>query len=206
MLLEIRPENPDDRAIAQVVDCLKRGGVIIYPTDTIYSIGCDLNNKRALERVAKLKGVKLRNANFSLICYDLSTLGDYTKQFSRPVFKAMNKALPGPFTFILNASNRIPKLFDSNKKEIGIRIPDHEITRQLVYNLGNPLVGTSVHHDDEILEYRTDPQRIHEEYENRVDIVIDGGFGRNVPSTVVDCTNDGIEIVREGIGNIDLLN
>ena len=164
MLLDIRQENPDDRQINQVVECLRKGGVIIYPTDSVYSIGCDLNNKRAIERVAKIKGVKLRKAKFSLICYDLSTLGDYTKQFSRSVFKAMNKALPGPFTFILNASNRIPKLFDSNRKEIGIRIPDNEITRKIVYELGNPIIATSVLDDDEGLEYTTDPELIYEKF------------------------------------------
>ena len=205
MLIEILPENPDHRKIREVVDCLKKGGIIIYPTDSIYSIGCDLFNKRAIEKVAKLKGIRLRNAQFSLICYDLSSLGDYTKQFSRPVYKAMNKALPGPFTFILNASNRIPKLFDSNKKEVGIRIPDNKIAREIVKELGNPIVATSVHNDDEILEYTTDPYEIYEKFSGQVDLVVDGGYGNNEPSTVVDCTNDGIEIVREGIGDIDLL-
>jgi tRNA threonylcarbamoyl adenosine modification protein (Sua5/YciO/YrdC/YwlC family) len=205
MLLEIRQKNPDDRQIMQVVECLRKGGIVIYPTDSVYSIGCDLNNKRAIEKVAKIKGIKFRKAQFSLICYDLSSLGDYTKQFSRSVFKAMNKALPGPFTFILNASNRVPKLFDSNRKEIGIRIPDCEITRRIVQELGNPIVATSVHDDDEIIEYTTDPELIYEKFQNLVDIVIDGGFGNNEPSTVVDCTRDKIEIVREGIGDIDLL-
>jgi len=205
MLLEIRQENPDDRQIDQVVECLRKGGIIIYPTDSVYSIGCDLNNKRAIEKVAKIKGIKLRKAQFSLICFDLSSLGDYTKQFSRSVFKAMNKALPGPFTFILNASNRVPKLFDSNRKEIGIRIPDCEITRRIVQELGNPIIATSVLDDDEILEYTTDPELIYEKFQNQVDIVINGGYGNNEPSTVVDCTRDEIEIVREGIGDIDLL-
>jgi len=205
MLLEIRQENPDDRQIDQVVECLRKGGIIIYPTDSVYSIGCDLNNKRAIEKVAKIKGIKLRKAQFSLICFDLSSLGDYTKQFSRSVFKAMNKALPGPFTFILNASNRVPKLFDSNRKEIGIRIPDCEITRRIVQELGNPIIATSVLDDDEVLEYTTDPELIYEKFQNQVDIVINGGYGNNEPSTVVDCTRDEIEIVREGIGDIDLL-
>lgn len=205
MLIEVRPDDPDDRQIREIVNCLKKGGVIIYPTDSVYSIGCDLNNKRAIEKVARLKGVKLRKANFSLICYDLSTLGDYTKQFSRSVFKAMNKALPGPYTFILNASNRVPKLFDSNKKEIGIRIPNNPIPRRIVFELGNPLIATSVHDDDEVLEYTTDPQLIYEKFKHQVDMVIDGGYGNNEASTVVDCTNDEIEIIREGIGDINLL-
>lgn len=205
MLIEIHPENPEDRKIEEVVNCLKRGGVIIYPTDTIYSIGCDLKNKKAIERVAKLKGVKLRNANFSLICFDLSALGDYTKQFGRSVFKAMNKALPGPFTFILNASNKVPKLFDTNRKEVGIRIPNNKIARQIVQVLGNPIIATSVHDDDDVLEYTTDPTLIHEKYEHLVDLVISGGYGNNQPSTVVNCTNDVIEIVREGIGDTELL-
>jgi len=205
MLLAIHPDNPDSRKIQEVVNCLRKGGIIIYPTDTIYSIGCDLKNKKAIEKVAKLKGLKVRKAQFSLICYDLSTLGNYTKQFGRTVFKAMNKALPGPYTFILNASNKVPKLFDTNKKEIGIRIPDNNIARQIVFELGNPIIATSVHDDDVVLEYTTDPELIFEKYKNQVDLVIDGGYGKNNPSTVVDCTNEEIVILREGIGDVDLL-
>jgi tRNA threonylcarbamoyl adenosine modification protein (Sua5/YciO/YrdC/YwlC family) len=203
MLLEIHPDNPDTRKIDQIVKCLKDGGVIIYPTDTVYSIGCDLMNKRAIEKVARIKGIKPEKANFSIVCYDVSSLGDYTKQFSRQVFKVMNKALPGPFTFILNASNKVPKLFDSNKKTIGIRIPNNNIAREIVAALGNPIIATSVHDDDEILEYTTDPQLIHEKFENLVDIVIDGGYGKNEASTIIDCTNDDIEVVREGLVPID---
>ena len=205
MLIEIHPDNPEPRKITEVVNCLRKGGVIIYPTDTIYSIGCDLRNKKAIENVARLKGVRLRKAQFSLICYDLSSIGDYTKQFDRSVFKAMNKALPGPYTFILNAGNKVPKLFETNKKEVGIRIPDNNIARQVVHELGNPIIATSVHDDDEILEYTTDPSLIHEKYENMVDLVIDGGYGKNNPSTIVDCTDGEINVIREGIGSIDVL-
>ena len=205
MLIEIHPDNPEPRKIREVVNCLRKGGVIIYPTDTIYSIGCDLRNKKAIEKVARLKGVRLRKAQFSLICYDLSSIGDYTKQFDRSVFKAMNKALPGPYTFILNAGNKVPKLFETNKKEVGIRIPDNNIARQVVHELGNPIIATSVHDDDEILEYTTDPSLIHEKYENMVDLVIDGGYGKNNPSTIVDCTDGEINVIREGIGSIDVL-
>ena len=205
MLIEIHPDNPEPRKITEVVNCLRKGGVIIYPTDTIYSIGCDLRNKKAIEKVARLKGVRLRKAQFSLICYDLSSIGDYTKQFDRSVFKAMNKALPGPYTFILNAGNKVPKLFETNKKEVGIRIPDNNIARQVVHELGNPIIATSVHDDDEILEYTTDPSLIHEKYENMVDLVIDGGYGKNNPSNIVDCTDGEINVIREGIGSIDVL-
>ena len=205
MLIEIHPDNPEPRKITEVVNCLRKGGVIIYPTDTIYSIGCDLRNKKAIEKVARLKGVRLRKAQFSLICFDLSSIGDYTKQFDRSVFKAMNKALPGPYTFILNAGNKVPKLFETNKKEVGIRIPDNNIARQVVHELGNPIIATSVHDDDEILEYTTDPSLIHEKYENMVDLVIDGGYGKNNPSTIVDCTDGEINVIREGIGSIDVL-
>ena len=205
MLIEIHPDNPEPRKITEVANCLRKGGVIIYPTDTIYSIGCDLRNKKAIEKVARLKGVRLRKAQFSLICYDLSSIGDYTKQFDRSVFKAMNKALPGPYTFILNAGNKVPKLFETNKKEVGIRIPDNNIARQVVHELGNPIIATSVHDDDEILEYTTDPSLIHEKYENMVDLVIDGGYGKNNPSTIVDCTDGEINVIREGIGSVDAL-
>ena len=204
MLLKIHPDNPDRRKLEQVIDCLQRGGVVIYPTDTVYSIGCDLTNKKAIEKVARLKNVKPEKANFSVIFHDISTLGEYTKQFNRNIFKAVNKALPGPYTFILNASNNVPKLFFSkSKKTIGIRIPDNNIARELVRMLGNPLIATSVHDEDEIIEYTTDPELIYEKYENLVDMVIDGGYGNNEASTVLDCTNEEIEVVREGIGSLD---
>lgn len=206
MLLNIHPDNPDPKRIRQVVECLREGGVIIYPTDSVYTIGCDLMNVKALERVAQLKGIKLAKANFSVICYDLSDLSAYSKPIDNSIFKLMKKALPGPYTFILNASNNVPKIFQSKKKTVGIRIPDNNIPRDIVQELGNPIVSTSVHDDDEILEYTTDPELIHEKYNNQVDMVINGGFGNNSASTIFDCTGDAPEVVREGIGSMDVLN
>ena len=186
-----------------MISVLNKGGIIAYPTDSVYNFGCSLDNKRAIEKLAKLRGIKLKKANFSLVCTDLKSIDEYTTPFSRSIFKALNKNLPGPFTFILNASNQIPKLFDSNKKEIGIRIPDNEICLEIARNLGVPLVTTSIHHEDEIVEYITDPEQIYEIFEHQVDLVIDGGIGNNEPSTVVDCTQDELEIVRQGIGELE---
>jgi len=205
MLIQIHPDNPDKRKIDQIITQLRKGSVIIYPTDTVYSMACDLLNRKAVERMAQIKGIKIENANFSLICNDLSGISDYTVQFSSGTYKLMNRALPGPYTFILNANNSVPKLFKSKKKTIGIRVPDNNIARILVESLGNPLISTSVHDDDEILEYITDPELIHERYENIVDLVIDGGYGKNEASTIIDCTSDEPEIIREGIGSIDIL-
>lgn len=203
MLVKIYPENPNPRQIKNVVDCLRDGGIIIYPTDTVYAIGCDIYNPKAVAKVAAIKSTKVEKANFSFICYDLSHISDYTKPFSTSIYKLMKKALPGPFTFILNANNNVPKIFQSRKKTIGIRIPDNSISREIVSELGNPIMSTSVYDDDEIIEYTTDPELIHEKYENLVDIVIDGGFGDNEASTVVDCTKDEIEIIRQGKGIIE---
>ncbi|MBL4623841.1 MAG: threonylcarbamoyl-AMP synthase [Flavobacteriales bacterium] len=202
MLVKIYPENPNQKEVEKVVNYLKKGGLIIFPTDTVYSIGCDLNNSRAVEKMAKIKGVKLKDANFSLICYDLSHLSDFCKPMDNVIFKMMKKALPGPFTFILKASNNVPKLFKANKRTIGIRVPDNNIIREVVKELGNPVVSTSVHDDDEVVEYTTDPELIHEKYQNDIALVIDGGFGNNVASTVVDCTGDELVIVRQGLGEI----
>ncbi len=204
MLIQIHPKNPDKRKIEQVVTILKKGGVIIYPTDTVYSMACDLHNRKAVERMAQLKGIKVEKANFSLICYDLSHIADFTVQFSNNIYKMMKRALPGSFTFILNANNSVPKLFKSKKKTIGIRVPDNNIARALVKQLGNPLISTSVHDEDEILEYITDPELIHEKYETQVSLVIDGGYGKNEASTIVDCTGNEPEIIRQGIGEIYL--
>ncbi|MEN8786206.1 MAG: L-threonylcarbamoyladenylate synthase [Flavobacteriales bacterium] len=201
--LTIHPETPEYRKIQEVVAVLNKGGIIAYPTDSVYNFGCSLDNKRAIEKLAKLKGIKLKKANFSLVCADLKSIDEYTTPFSRSVFKALNKNLPGPFTFILNASNQIPKLFDSNKKEIGIRIPDNEICLEIVRHLGVPMVTTSIHHEDEIVEYITDPEQIFEKFEHQLDLVIDGGIGNNEPSTVVDCTQDELDIVRQGIGELE---
>jgi tRNA threonylcarbamoyl adenosine modification protein (Sua5/YciO/YrdC/YwlC family) len=205
MLLVIHPDNPDKRKIDQVIKILKKGGVIIYPTDTVYSMACDLNNRKAVERMAQIKGIKIEKANFSLICHDLSNISDYSVQFGNNIYKMMKRALPGPYTFILNANNSVPKLFKSKKKTIGIRVPDNNIAKMLVEELGNPLISTSVNDEDEILEYITDPELIHEKYENVLDLVIDGGYGKNEASTIIDCTGDEPEIIREGIGPIDII-
>jgi len=204
MLYKIYPDSPDQRKIQQVVDILEKGGVIIYPTDTVYAFGCSLMNKRAIERLAKLKDAKMKHANFSVVFSDLSSLADYTKAIDRPTYKILNKNLPGPFTFILNASAQIPKLFETNKKTVGIRIPDNPIVNEIVTRLGNPLVTGSLHDEDAILEYSTDPDIIFEKWNNLVDAIIDGGFGKNEPSTVVDLTGDDPEIIRQGIGELNL--
>jgi len=205
MLIEINPENIDDRLIDQAVNILRKGGIIIFPTDTVYSMGCDLRNKKALNALATLKGLKLKKANFSIICPDLSHLSDYVKHLERPTYKLLNKSLPGPFTFILPATNEVPRLFDSNKKEIGIRIPDNAIILAIVERLGNPVATTSLHDDeDEILDYFIDPYEIYERYDDKIELIIDGGFGKLEASTVVDCTGGEPEILRQGIGEIDL--
>ncbi|MCW3071375.1 MAG: Threonylcarbamoyl-AMP synthase [Bacteroidetes bacterium] len=203
MLLRINPTKPNYDEIAQVVTCLRDGGVVIYPTDTVYGIGCDITRQRAVERVCKLKGIQPEKANFSFICSDLSHLSDYTKPIDTTTFKLMKKALPGPFTFILEANNSVPKLFRSNKKTVGIRVPDNQICLEMVKQLGNPVMSTSVHDDDEIIEYTTDPDLIYEKYKNLVDIVIAGGFGNNEPSTVVDCSSGNFTIIRQGLGVLE---
>ncbi len=200
MLLKIYPENPNPRHIRMVVECLLDGGIIIYPTDTVYGLGCDIFKSKAIERIAQIKGIKVEKANFSFICNDLSQLADYSKPIPNPIFKLMKSNLPGPFTFILNASNNVPKLIQSKKKTVGIRIPDNSIPLEIVRELGNPIMSTSIHDDDKILEYTTDPELIYEKYNKLVDIVIDGGYGDNEPSTVVDCTVDVPIIIREGKG------
>lgn len=201
--IKIYPENPETRKIQHIVDVLRDGGVIIYPTDTVYGMGCDIHNQRAVERIAQIKGIKTKKHNFSFICYDLSNISEYTKALSTPVFKMMKKALPGPYTFILEANSQVPKILNSNKKTVGIRVPDHTIPRLLVKELGSPILTTSIHDEDEVIEYSTDPELIYEKYRDLVDIVIDGGYGNNIASTVLDCTGNEIEIVREGLGSID---
>ena len=204
MLLKIHPDNPGQRQIQKVVEILEKGGVIIYPTDTVYGLGCDIYNSKAVEQIARIKGLKPAKANFSFICYDLSHLSDFTRQIDTDIYKLMKKNLPGQFTFILPANNKVPKLFKNKKKTVGIRIPDNNIAREIVNMLGHPILTTSIHDNDEIIDYTTDPEIIHDNFKNLVDIVIDGGFGNNVPSTIVDCTNNEIEIVREGIGVLEL--
>ena len=203
-LIRIFEENPNEREIEKVVAVLKKGGLIIYPTDTVYGIGCDITNTKAMEKVAKIKGVKLDKANFSFICYDLSNLSDYVKQIETPIYKILKKALPGPYTFILPGNNNLPKAF-KNKKTVGIRVPDSNIIRELVKKLGNPIVSTSIYDEDDLIEYTTDPELIFEKWGNKVDIVIDGGFGGNIPSTVIDLSDEEITVLREGKGSIDFL-
>lgn len=191
-------DNPAERQIRQVVEILKEGGVIIYPTDTVYGIGCDIYKHKAIERVAQIKGLKPEKANFSIICYDLSHISDFTRPIDNNIFKLMKRNLPGPFTFILEANNNVPKILKANRKSIGIRVPDNKIIREIVKELGNPIITTSLKTNDEIIEYNTDPELIFEEYRNLVDAVIDGGYGGLVASTVVDCTINPPEIVRMG--------
>ena len=206
MLKRIYNDKPNQNEIDVVVNCLRNGGVIIYPTDTIYALGCDINNKKALERVAKIKGIKLKDANFSFICYDLSHLSEFAKQVSTHTYKLLKRVFPGPYTIILNATDKIPKIFSNKKKTVGIRIPDNNIAREIVKELGSPIVSTSIHDEDDIIEYSTDPELIFEKYNHQVDLVIDGGYGMNVGSTIIDCTDDDeYLIIREGKGELDLI-
>lgn len=205
MLLHIRPDNIDDRHINQVVNTLRNGGIIIYPTDTVYTLGCDINNTKAYERICKLKGVKPNKANFSIVCFDLSHLSDFTTQIPNPCYKLMKRALPGPFTFILNANQKVSKIFGYNKKTVGIRVPDNNICRAIVDALGSPILSASIKNDDTILEYITDPDALYEAYENVVDLVIDGGPGDNVASTIIDYTSTEPFLVREGKGDINAI-
>lgn len=203
MLIKIYPENPNEKAIEQAVDILKKGGIIIYPTDTVYGLGCDITNQKAIERICKIRGIKPEKANFSFVCSDLSHISDFIKPIDTTVFRLLKKALPGPFTFIFNANNNVPKLLSSNKKTVGIRVPDNNIAREIVRVLGNPILSTSIKDDDELIEYSTDPELIHEKYEDLVDLVIDGGYGDNEASTVIDCTSGDFEIIREGKGILE---
>ncbi len=200
MLLKIYPENPNPKEIRYVVEEMRKGAVVIYPTDTIYGIGCDINNSKAVERVARIKNINLKKDHLSFICYDLSHISDYTKALDNNTFKIMKRNLPGPFTFILNANTNVPKLFKNNKKTVGIRVPNNNIIREIVNELGHPILSTSVIDEDDIIEYTTDPELIYEKYHKHVDIIIDGGYGDNLPSTIVNCTNGDIEIIREGKG------
>ena len=203
MLIKIYPENPNERAIDQVVEVLRKGGLIIYPTDTIYGLGCDITNPKAIEKICRIRGIKPEKANFSFICHDLSHISDFIKPIDNTTFRVLKKALPGPFTFIFNANNNVPKLLSSNKKTVGIRVPDNNIARCIVKELGNPILSTSIKDDDELVEYSTDPELIYEKYQELVDLVIDGGYGDNEASTVIDCTNGEFEIIREGKGDIE---
>lgn len=201
--IKIYPENPNPKEIQKVVKILKEGGLIIYPTDTVYGLGCDITNTKALERIAKIKGVKLEKANFSFVCHDLSNISDYVKQIDTSTFKILKRTLPGPYTFILEGNNNLPKEF-KKKKTVGIRVPDNTIVLELVKQLGNPIVSTSIYDEDELIEYTTDPELIFEKWQHKVDAVIDGGFGDNVASTIVDLTGYEPEIIREGKGDVDI--
>ncbi len=202
-LIEINPDNPQQARIDNVVQHLRKGGVIIYPTDTVYGMGCDITQPRAIEKICRIKGVKTEKANLSFICSDLSHLSDYCKQIDNSIFKVMKKALPGPFTFILKASSNVPRLISPKKKTVGIRIPDHNIPLEIVRALGNPIITTSIKDEDDVIEYTTDPSLIFEKYQKLIDIVIDGGYGKNEASTVLDCTSGEIEILRQGQGDIE---
>jgi len=204
MLLRIHPVTPDPRQVKKAVEVLRDGGVVIYPTDGVYAFGCDIYKSKAVERIAYLKGIKVEKADFSFVFDELSRITEFTRPVDTPVYKLLKQCLPGPYTFILNANNSVPKLFKNNKRTLGIRIPDNKIARLLVAELGNPMITASVHDEDEILEYTTDPELIHERYSDRVDLVIDGGYGALVPSTVIDCSEGFPELIRQGAGEVDL--
>lgn len=201
--LRIYEENPNPKEVDRVVAILKKGGLIIYPTDTVYGLGCDITNIKALERVAQIKGVKLEKANFSFVCHDLSNLSDYVKQIDTSVFKILKRALPGPYTFILPGAKSLPNPF-KKKKTVGIRVPDNNIALEIVKQLGNPIISTSIYDEDEVIEYTTDPELILEKWDNRVDAVIDGGYGGNEPSTVIDLSDDEPVVIREGKGSLEI--
>lgn len=202
--IKIYNKNPNSKEIDKVVRVLRNGGLIIYPTDTVYGLGCDITNTKALEKIAKIKGIKLSKANFSFICYDLSNLSEYVRQIDTPTYKILKRALPGAYTFILNGNNNLPKAF-KKKKTVGIRVPDNNIIREIVKELGNPIVSTSIYDDDDVIEYTTDPELIYEKWKNKVDLVINGGYGDNHASTVIDLSQDEIQIIREGKGDIDII-
>ena len=201
--IKIYPENPNPKAIQRVVNVLNRGGLIIYPTDTVYGLGCDITNIKALERIARIKGVKLEKSNFSFVCEDLSNLSDYVKQIDTTTFKILKRALPGPYTFILPGAKTLPNPF-KKRKTVGIRVPDNSIALALVSALGNPIVSTSIRDDDDVLEYTTDPELILEKWDNLVDLVIDGGYGGNEASTIIDLSEDEPIVIREGKGSIEI--
>ncbi|WP_291870835.1 L-threonylcarbamoyladenylate synthase [Maribacter sp.] len=201
--IKIYEENPNPKQVKQVVDVLRKGGLVIYPTDTVYGLGCDITNTRALEKIARIKGIKLAKANWSFVCADLSNLSDYVRQIDTATFKILKRGLPGPYTFILPGNNNLPKDF-KKKKTVGIRVPDNNIARVLVEQLGNPIVSTSIHDEDELLEYTTDPELIYEKWGNLVDVVVDGGYGGNIGSTIINLSEGEPEIIREGKGSLDI--
>jgi tRNA threonylcarbamoyl adenosine modification protein (Sua5/YciO/YrdC/YwlC family) len=204
MLIRIYNENPNHRHIRQIVDLLENGGIIIYPTDTVYAMGCDILASKSIEKIARFKGLNPKNPDLSLIFHDMSQLSEYTIVRDNAIFKLLKKNLPGPFTFIVQANNQIPKLFKNKKKVVGIRIPANNIVLELVKELGRPIITTSIHDPDELIEYTTDPELIFEKYRDFADAVIDGGSGNNEASTIVDCTGEEIEVVRQGLGILEI--
>lgn len=204
-LLKIHPQNPEPRKIRQVVDILLNGGLIVYPTDTVYGLGCNLMNKKAIEKLCHVLDIKPHKLDLSFICKDLSQISEYVRRIDTPIFKILKKALPGPFTFILESSGKVPKILNVNKKTVGIRIPDHAVPAMIVDLLGNPLISASIKNEDLIREYTTDPEEMLEDLKHAVDLVIDSGAGGNIPSTVVDCTGPNVEIIRQGLGDPDML-
>jgi tRNA threonylcarbamoyl adenosine modification protein (Sua5/YciO/YrdC/YwlC family) len=203
MLIRIYPENPNAKHIRQVVDLLEAGGIIIYPTDTVYAMGCDIKANKSIEKIAQFKGMNPENPDLSLIFHDMSQLSEYTVIRDNSTFKLLKRNLPGPFTFIVKANNQIPKLFKNKKKTVGIRIPNNNIVLEIVRELSRPIITTSVHDPDQVIEYTTDPELIHEKYNEIADLVIDGGYGRNEASTIVDCTGNEPLIIRQGLGTLE---
>ena len=203
--IKLYNENPNEKEIAKIVEVLRNGGLIIYPTDTVYGLGCDITNTKALEKIARIKGVKLEKANFSFVCSDLKNLSDYVKQIDSSTFKLLKRTLPGAYTFIMQGNNNLPKDF-KKKKTVGIRVPDNLIARTIVERLGNPIVSTSIYDEDDVIEYTTDPELIFEKWQNLVDIVIDGGYGDNTASTVIDLSGDEPVVIREGKGDVDIIS
>ena len=203
MLLRLYPENPNPRHIRKVVDVLEDGGIIIYPTDTVYAMGCDIKAHKAIEKIAQLKGQNPDNPDLSIIFRDMSQLSEYTVIYDDNIFRLLKRNLPGPFTFIVKANNQIPRLFKNKKKTVGIRIPDNSIVHEIVKELGRPIITTSIHDPDEIIEYTTDPELIEEKFRDFADIIINGGYGKNDPSTIVDCTGDEISVLRQGLGQLE---
>lgn len=205
VFFKLYEENPEQKKIDKILDILRNGGVIIYPTDTVYAFGCSIMSRSAIDRLARLKGMKPGKERFSLIFDGLSQISEYAKNIHTPIFKVMKKALPGPFTFILHSSNKLPKLLNSSKKTVGVRVPNHNIPRTIIQQLGFPIITTSIRDEDEIIEYSTDPELINEKFANLVDAIIDGGYGNNIPSTIIDCTEGEFEILREGLGDANTI-
>ncbi len=201
--LDIHPDNPQPNRIIKIIETLRKGGIVIYPTDTVYGIGCDIHNARAVERLCKIQNIDTRKINLSFICYDLSHIAEYCKNLPTPIFKIMKKVLPGPYTFILNSNNNVPRILHTKKNTVGIRVPNHIIPRTIVKELGNPILNSSIKDVDQLVEYTTDPEEIYDRYKHLVDIVINSGAGGNKPSTILDCTGHEVEIIREGLGEID---